>query len=188
MRMLTLVFAILVSTGSPGFPATGDQAADTAAPSWFVPPAELLGCKAVRLPDADANGIMQRYVCGDAWADVFIYDPARLGLTVAPGESTVEAEFRVFLDTAPSLVEQGLYDSLAFDDLRPLCVAVPGGEVQGGLLQGTGVHRGQVRFTAMAIFAVKGQHLKLRVSGTRSWMFDPFRFSDALLRGAIDWR
>ncbi|MBL8143608.1 MAG: hypothetical protein JNM38_21015 [Acidobacteria bacterium] len=186
MRLVPFVVAILLWASSLGLAAADRDAADTDAPPWFSAPAEIVGCKAERPPDT--RDLVQRYACGDAWVDVFIYDPARLGVTLKPGESTVEAEFRVFLDeTAHDLVAQGMYDSMVFDDLRPLCVAVPGGEVQGGLLQGTGVHRGQVRFTAMAIFAVKGMHLKLRASGTRAWLFDPFRFSEALLRSAVTW-
>ena len=118
MRLVPFVVAILLWASSLGLAAAGRDAADTDAPPWFSAPAEIVGCKAERPPDT--RDLVQRYACGDAWVDVFIYDPARLGVTLKPGESTVEAEFRVFLDeTAHDLVAQApmlerLVDLLAF--------------------------------------------------------------------------
>lgn len=186
MRASTLGLGILLSCNVLSSVAGAVQAPGTTPPAWFTPPAELVGCKAVTPPDT--SDLVSRYSCdGDTWVDIFIYTPAKMGLVATDSETTVEAEFRMYADTARTLVDQGVYDSLAFDDLRPQCYPVPGGQVDGGLLQGTGIVRGQVRFTTMAVFAVKGYHLKIRASGGRAWMFDPQRFSQALLRDAIKW-
>lgn len=170
---------------SLGLAAADRDAADTDAPPWFSAPAEIVGCKAERPPDT--RDLVQRYACGDAWVDVFIYDPARLGVTLKPGESTVEAEFRVFLMRPRTIsLRRGCttaWCSMTCDPCASPCQAARCRVASWR----QGVHRGQVRFTAMAIFAVKGMHLKLRASGTRAWLFDPFRFSEALLRSAVTW-